>query len=787
MSVSKPTSFLETLARVSLFSSLPQPVLQDLAHHLQPQEGLAGQVLAKAGSVGDAVWVIVRGTVQESSAEGGSEPAIVVLGADQVVGEYLLLMGGAHTTTFSFLTDTQLLRLELGAFIEVVRRHPSAWAQFVTEHMLETALSAVAVSVFGEAAPGVMEFAASSQAWEHLEKGEILVRQGDPVDAWYLVLSGELAAVHVFAGQRTVKNFMRRGDLAGDLPLAAGSRHPMHLVATRETWLLRFHCDQFQKLFFERLNLLQGALRRVVRQLSLNDHQAKDATIAMRMAVVPAPTEDASTCNIASFVDGLEQAMARFGPVMVLDSSLCEMLHIVSAPETLSADHVEWMRLSAWLERQTQAGVRVIMVGDYDTPRWNLRIARECDTLLHLAPGRAAPSVRGVNLPELLQPSMETSPDGAWWYSPNWLCLLHSPETVRPAGTNAWLRSLPVSEHFHVREAHEGDINRLARHLSGNAIGMALSGGGARGIAHAGVHQALTETGVPVDYFAGTSAGALMASILSNDEGSLVALQRIANGLGATKNVFGDYTLPLISLLKSERFRSAIHAMFGDQRLEDNWIPCAVVTTNLTQSRQQVFTRGLICEVALASASMPAVTKPVVIDGDLYCDGGLVNNLPVDILKEHGCRYTLGCFVGSKLQLRLTDSVLPGTWTMLFDRLFLGGRNTSGVPNVIELLVAATTLASDAALANTSANADVFFEPPLSEFPVLNFSRGEGVAKGGFDHASALLATKKFAASTEQEGLWALVAQIEMPALEAASVALARWAAQRQMPSPASQ
>ena len=211
------------------------------------------------------------------------------------------------------------------------------------------------------------------------------------------------------------------------------------------------------------------------------------------------------------------------------------------------------------------------------------------------------------------------------------------------------------------------------------------------------------------------------------------------------------------------------------------------MTTNLTQSRQQVFTRGLICQIALASCSVPAVMKPVIIDGDLYCDGGLVNNLPVDILQAHGCRYTMASFVGSKLQLRLSDSVLPGTWTMLFDRLFRKGRHTSGIPNVIELLVAATTLASDAALATIEASVDIFFEPSLSEFPALNFALGNRLAKGGFDHASALLATKKFVPTIEQDGLWALVAKIEMPASEAASLALARWSLQRQMPSPASQ
>jgi CRP-like cAMP-binding protein len=94
MTLSKPQTFAETLARVSLFSGLPQAVLEDLALQLQPQDGVAGQVLAQAGSVGDAVWLIAHGTVEGINAESGGGPTTVVLEADQVVAESLLLMGG---------------------------------------------------------------------------------------------------------------------------------------------------------------------------------------------------------------------------------------------------------------------------------------------------------------------------------------------------------------------------------------------------------------------------------------------------------------------------------------------------------------------------------------------------------------------------------------------------------------------------------------------------------------------------------------------------------------------
>jgi len=141
--------------------------------------------------------------------------------------------------------------------------------------------------------------------------------------------------------------------------------------------------------------------------------------------------------------------------------------------------------------------------------------------------------------------------------------------------------------------------------------------------------------------------------------------------------------------------------------------------------------------------------------------------------------------VGSKLRLTWPDAVLPSAWAILIDRLFRGGRRTAGVPHVFDLLVAATTLASDAALADIEAQADVFFEPPLSEFPLLDFGIGPRLAQSGFDHASIRLAERKSAASADQEGLWALVAQLEKPAAEAASIALAKWAQRKNVPDGA--
>lgn len=768
---------IEFLRQVSLFASLPDAMLSDIAQAAEPVSVAAGEVLAQAGAMGQGVWIVVEGSVT-SSLSGQGEHNLGVLQAGAVVDETLLLVGGAHTATFTAQTPAQLLRLDVGAFNELSRRDPQTWSKLATQRMLESVLASVAGPVFGAAAPEVLALAAAGGRWRWLAKGEVLVRQGDAAQDWFVVLSGELAMLKSAFGERRIEGFLRRGDVAGDLAHIAKSAHPVHLVASRDTWLVRLSPAEFGRLMLERGDSQAGLVRSLVRHVT-GTGVTHAPSLGMRIAVLPLACQGGfgAGVNVMQFVDALELALARFGPVLVLDAALCELLNIVHDPHDLAQDHVEWMRLSGWLERQGQAGVRVILVGELAAGNWEQRISRDCDLVLHVGAGAGAP----LNAAPLngASPPSAVPEDSAWWRSPRWLCLLHAEDAVRPSGTAAWLDSVLVAAHFHVRTGRLGDIQRLARHISGNAVGLALSGGGARGPAHVGVYRALTQAGVPVDFISGASAGSLIGCLLSGDEGAEVVAQRAVNGIGSSSGLFGDYTLPVVSLIKTQRLKKAVVDTFGSDRLEDSWIPCAVVTTNLSRSKREVFRRGPIWQIALASSSPPAVTMPSVINGELHCDGGLVDNLPVDLLKDNGCRFTVASFVGSTLSRQLPNGEFPSSWGIVVDRLFRGGRNTRGVPTLVELLVAATTLASDAALPRIEAEVDLFFRPDLNRFSVLSFAQTPAVIEAGFQHAELALAQSR--ASGASGALWALVAHAALAGPQAAREALAVWSKARQI------
>ncbi len=738
------------LQKIEIFAGLPVDVLEEIAASLDAVDHAVGEILAKEGAHGDYVWIIVSGQVQESVLAPHGDEVIAQLSAHMLVGEPMLLLGGAHTATFCCVTACQLLRLNVRIFSDCVRRDPSLWKAFALAHMLETALSAVAAPVFGDAAGQIVALSQREERWHFLPKGEFLARQGDVAHNWYLVLSGELSIWHGDGDALTQIGMLRRGDIAGELALITDKPHDAHLVAHRDTWMMRFSAAEFKPLFFESAQTHKSLLRSLEKLLTPPASQSFKK-VGTRIAVLPL----SENFDANPHVKQLAHALGRLGPLRVIDAAECERLNIVHAPMDLEPGHVQWLRLSMWLEQQAINGVRVLLVGDDPASGWSQHIYQECDLALYLGDGAQAPP---AVLPLPAGAQSHTRQSSSPWWSPQYLSLVHPASTQRPRGTALWLEHLAVSGHFHVQSGRAADFGRLARHLTGNAVGMALSGGGARGTAHAGIYRAVVEFGIPIDFFAGTSAGALMACLLATGEGAVFAAQQAAKGIGGQKMLFGDYTLPVFAMVKSERLRQAVTATFGDQSLEDSWIPCAVVTTNLTQSRREIFTRGPIQRIALASISPPAITKPILIGSDLHCDGGLVDNLSMDALKLQACRYTIASFTGARLQLSLPDGAFPSGWQLIKDFVFNGGKRTKCVPNLVELLVAATTLSSDARLVHTEATADLFLDPDLSEFSVVDFSKTAQMVESGYQQACAMLhQRKKSDIASGRTDLWDMV------------------------------
>lgn len=196
-------------------------------------------------------------------------------------------------------------------------------------------------------------------------------------------------------------------------------------------------------------------------------------------------------------------------------------------------------------------------------------------------------------------------------------------------------------------------------------IGLALSGGSAKGFAHLGVLQCLMEQNIQPDIIAGTSAGALMAALYADgykpeeilqlfDEQGFTSMTSLRPSGGG--------------VFETSKFTSFLKAHLRHQRIEELALPLRIVATDLDRGRQHVFTEGSLAECITASCSIPVLFHPIEIEGTNYVDGGLFRNFPVSVIKTD-CSLTIGVHLNPS-EARAYDksilSVAQRSWQLIF-------------------------------------------------------------------------------------------------------------------------
>ena len=172
-------------------------------------------------------------------------------------------------------------------------------------------------------------------------------------------------------------------------------------------------------------------------------------------------------------------------------------------------------------------------------------------------------------------------------------------------------------------------------------IGLVLSGGGARGFAHLGVIQALNEAGIFPDVISGTSVGAI-AGALYADGYSPKEILKITNSNSRLHYI--RPTVPKVGLLQISGVVRILRDNLRAKTFEELKIPLFVTATDLNNGRVDYFSSGPLLNAIIASASIPVLFKPVVIDNKHYVDGGVLDNLPIKPL-ENKCSFIIGSFV----------------------------------------------------------------------------------------------------------------------------------------------
>jgi NTE family protein len=174
-------------------------------------------------------------------------------------------------------------------------------------------------------------------------------------------------------------------------------------------------------------------------------------------------------------------------------------------------------------------------------------------------------------------------------------------------------------------------------------VGLALSGGGARGLVHIGIIKALTQAGVQIDCIGGTSMGGVIAAAFASGI-PIEELEQKALKLSQMRELIKliDLTTPRRGLLEGARIRDFLAELFIDRTFESLKIPLAIPTVDLVQAREVVFTSGLVLPAVLATIAIPGLFKPVEIGDYRLIDGGILNNLPVDRVRQLGADVVIG-------------------------------------------------------------------------------------------------------------------------------------------------
>ncbi|NIM94903.1 MAG: patatin [Anaerolineales bacterium] len=179
-------------------------------------------------------------------------------------------------------------------------------------------------------------------------------------------------------------------------------------------------------------------------------------------------------------------------------------------------------------------------------------------------------------------------------------------------------------------------LNRYPR------IGLALSGGGARGIAHIGVIKALEREHIPIDILVGTSMGGVVAAGyaagLSPDE-----LEREANKLARLRRLLSivDPGLPNAGLMRGQRLHDYFETRLGNRTFADLQRTLSLVSVDLNTGQEVIITEGPIALAMRATTAVPGLFAPVEIDGMRLVDGGVLNNLPVDVPRKMGADFVI--------------------------------------------------------------------------------------------------------------------------------------------------
>jgi len=536
--------------------------------------------------------------------------------------------------------------------------------------------------------------------WFSLPGGSPLYEAGEEADQFYLLRNGRLGVFRREEGQEPhFLGVVRPGEPVGEMALIAGAPHSATVTALRDSEILALSRDEFLRA----VETDAAVMTELARLMILRSRQ----NLTGRVVGEPSVFAFVSLSHRILLRAIVEDIAARIGElgyrVTVVGSEA------VRAP-------------TEWFSNVERDHDFVLYAAEASETAWKMLVSRQGDRLFQVGDGAAAPPLMQPSLADPLQAQQLID-----------LVLIQPPERDPPTGSEVWFDAIRPARLFHMRRGGGEDVRRMARVLAGRSVGLVLSGGGARAYAHVGAVRALRERGVPLDFVAGVSMGAIVAAgvAMGWDDDELAARIRKAF---VSSSPLDDIAFPMIAMTRGEKVRERLTEHFDDRAIADLWRPFFCVSTNLTTGGYEVHRTGLVREALRASISLPGVLPPVTVGNNVLVDGAVVKNFPADMMRAFQMGPVVGVDISRGRSIDAADVQPPHSiW-----RWLVSGDWRRGPPIVSVLMRSATIhAASDLAIAHEAT--DLLILPDVDKIEIRDWKAFDPAVEAGYRAANEAL------------------------------------------------
>ena len=693
------------------------------------------ELLLLDGSQGEALYFVASGrleVVQPSKkvdgAAGNDAPGPAAIIAGDVIAE--MSTGSQSSVEMRGVTAARVVKLEKTRLERYLATHPhvaNRLQNIFIPLFYRNKIVQVLRSMFGDLTEDMLADIEQRLTWRYVARGDALFQQGELSAGLFVVVSGRLQELEKSdAGEERIINEIVQGEIAGEVGVFTDESQTVSLVADRDSVLLELSRGNFRELTERYPKLYEWLAWRLSILLQNVIHNTPSEHVRTSTNLLLVPAHDGAPVD--EFSRHLFASLSRHASCLLLSSAQTDMLLGTTGIAQSEEGTYENLRLRAWLDSQETRFRYLIYVADSSLTNWTKGCIRQADEIISFGVATAAPNLTETEARILRDEESRRAKFRKV------LVLVHPPGTVKPRGTIRWLSERHVHRHIHVRTDNQDDLDRIVRYVLRREIGLVLSGGGVRGFAHVGIIKAIREAKLPVDVVAGVSMGSLIGAgyaFFEDLDETVGSIDKRSLG-----RLFTDYTFPVVALARGRRFDRYLKALFGDTNIEDLWLPYSCVSSNLTRATTVVHRTGPLWRAIRASSSLPGIVPPVVDNGELLYDGGLLNNLPVDVMREEiltGSLIAVDVEPPVDLEIHAAELENPSGWRVAWSWINPFTKPLR-IPNIVSILNRSCTLGSFRYRRRMIADGlvDLHLRPPLEQFRTLDFSVGDQALEIGY-------------------------------------------------------